>query len=262
MYFAVLMLIAALFQPVFAQQNNRQILEDIRNAYEGLDFAVAEARITAALAEYEQFTPTELSEIHVIYALIYFARNELPAVESHLAQALQLNPSLTLDTLETPPQVLDLFSSIKQQENDPVATTPAEIRYLIVQDPRPAAVMRSMLVPGWGQLYKEERKKGWLLVGLWGATAGGTLIAHANRSRTEKRYLASETQAQAASRYRPFDTWHKIRNNLFMAAAGIWVYSYIDALLPSQPATSAFSPSKHSINAAAGPSGFSVCWHF
>ena len=254
-------------RPAAAQQENEIILENIHNAYERLDFSVAEARIEAALGDYNRFTPVELSDIHRIYALIFYARNDLDSARSQLNQALQLSPTMTLDAVETPPQLLEIFLEVKQEYDAQITQNAreAQVRYVIVHDPRPAAVMRSMIVPGWGQLYKGEEKKGRLLMGLWSLTAGGAVVAHIGRKRAEDRYLDALTPDEIANRYNTFDSWHKIRNNIFISALGVWAFSYADALLAGQPETSqrvVTSPLNFSVTPAPHSPRFSLEWRF
>lgn len=224
-------------QTAWAQEGNAKVLADIRSAYDGLDFPVAEARIETALENFERFLPAELTEIHVVYALILFARNDLAGAREQFGQALQLSPSLTLDPVDTPPQLLAVFDELKADyaREAGEAGGEAEIRYLVLQDPRASAALRSMVVPGWGQLYKGERKKGFVLAGLWTLTAGGTLVAHLSRQQARDLYLDATTQAQALDRFQDYSTWHKVRNNFLLGAVGVWAYSYLDAILRGNP---------------------------
>lgn len=253
---------------VAAQTDNQQRIQEIRNAYEGLDFPVAEARILSALGDFEQFTPAQLSDIHTIYAMIHFARNDITLAEAQLEQALQLTPSMTLDTLETPPQLIEIFEALKTRQRSESSTEDSidNARYVLVYDPRPGAVMRSMVLPGWGQVYKGQHRKGWLLAGLWGLTAGGTVVAHVLRRNAEKSYLNATLPNDIQDRFKTFDTWHKVRNNLFLSAAGVWVFSYLDALLSdaegSMKAPHQASRQAVSIQPTLLRPGFSLTWKF
>ena len=202
-----------------------------------------------------------------LYCTKNFEVNNLPEAESQLLLAVQLNPSLELDPLDTPPRLYEAFEEIKKEYSDNASqiNDPQDIRYLLVYDPRASAALRSMAVPGWGQLYKGEKRKGIVLASLWGVTASGSIIAHVRRNQAQDHYRASETQAQTQSRFRAFSTWHKVRNNLMLAATGIWVYSYIDAIVvggpiePGQLRGSDFNVSMIPVN---GRAHFSVQWQF
>ena len=251
------------FCPAFAQQSNQEIIGDIKNAYENLDFSVAEARIEAAINTFDRFTPAELGEIYSISAYIFFARDDQAGTRRQLDLALQIHPELKLSAREAPPQVIAILDELIQIRAASLPTE-TELRYLVVEDPRPAAVMRSMLLPGWGQLYKQEKKKGILLISAWGVTSIGALVAHNERKKAEEHYLASIDLQQINDRYPAFNKWHKTRNNLFLAAAGVWAFSYIDALLSRNlpPAQNKNLPFKLSVVPNPGTPGIAMYYSF
>lgn len=224
-----------LVSEIYAQNSNTEIINDIRNAYEGMDFDVAEARIVDAIEKYDRFLPAELAEIHVIYALVLFTRNDLAGAESQLLQALQLTPSLELDTLDTPPRLMESFQRIKSNLDEPLDFDGTQVKYVILDDVRAEAALRSMILPGWGQIHKGDNQKGLMLAGLWATTAGGSVVAHYFRGEARKQYDASETIEQTQERFQAFSNWHKIRNNLMLAAAGVWMISYVDAIITGKP---------------------------
>lgn len=220
-----------------AQVAPDEVIQDIRSAYERVDFDVAERRIKEALDNYEQFSPSELAQIYVFSALVNYAQNNRTEAETELGLALQLNSEVDVDPILAPPGLVELAERLKKlmTESGNVAEEEPELRYLILTDPRPGAALRSMILPGWGQLYKGQKRKGYSLVGAWGLTAGGTLVAHLLRASAENNYLDATTTDEALTLYDDFNRWHQVRNNLFIASAGIWVYSYIDALVFNSP---------------------------
>ena len=232
-----------------AQTSERFLLEEIRSAYNQLNYAEAEIKAQAALKEYRRFTLTQLTEIHQILALIYFSQNKVEDAREHFEDALSLTPSLEMDPVLVSPKIVDFFEEIKQsqatkqrEQND----TGPQVKYILVDDPRPAAALRSMLVPGWGQLYKGEKTKGWLLVGLWTAGVIGSAATHIAREQAEDSYLAETDPAKIESRFDTFNTFHKVRNNLLIFSGGVWLYSYLDAFLRKKSSNLA-ADSKHAI---------------
>ncbi len=225
--------------PAHAQQTRATVVEEIRQAYERLDYAEAEAKAHEALATNADFTVDQLVEIHTLLALIAFSDNREAEARAQFLSALTLNPDLELDPLLVSPKILTFFDEIKRsrQRATPEEDPAAAIRYVRVEDPRAAAAMRSLLLPGWGQQYKGQKTKGWILTGLWGLAAAGTAAAHLRRNRTRDAYLAENNPDLVPARYDTFNTWHKVRNNLALATALLWAYSYFDALLvrPAPP---------------------------
>lgn len=235
----IYLLIFGLFSTSFAQQSREvQLLQEIQNAYDQFNYTEAEIKAQTALKQYQRFTPSQLTEIHKILALIYSAQNKKEQAREHFEAALSINPDLELDPIYVSPKILNFFKKIKSEYKQNLLNSDEnkqEIRYVLVQDPRPSAALRSMLIPGWGQWYKGEKSKGKILMGLWGGSVTGVIIAHIIRNHAEDRYLSETNPDKIESRFKTFDRWHKIRNNLLIFAAGIWVYSYLDAILNNHP---------------------------
>ena len=226
--------------PAHGQPSGAAVVAEIRQAYERLDYAEAEAKAREALAANADFTVDQLVELHTLLALIAFSDNREAEARAQFLSALTLNPDLELDPLLVSPKILAFFDELRRDrrraapEEDPAAA----IRYVRVEDPRAAAAMRSLLLPGWGQQYKGQKTKGWILTGLWSVAAAGTVVAHIRRKQTRDAYLAETNPDLVPARYDTFNTWHKARNNLALATALLWAYSYFDALLfrPAPPA--------------------------
>ncbi|MDZ4698826.1 MAG: hypothetical protein SH809_03885 [Rhodothermales bacterium] len=225
--------LAGIDREAAAQSSPVVMLDSIRTAYQRIDFGAAKTHIEHALDAFDQFSPYQLTDVHTYYAKVLFSENDRSGARRQLMFALQITPEMKLDPLDASPKLLTLFDEVLAEMANTPAAGAAEpaVRYLIVDDPRSSATMRSMVLPGWGQLYKNERRKGALLIGLWSATAGGTLAAAVLRQRAEQRYEDALLPAAIQDRYQTFNTWHVVRNNLFLSAVGVWAFSYVDALL-------------------------------
>ncbi|MEP0548949.1 MAG: tetratricopeptide repeat protein [Rhodothermales bacterium] len=230
--------------PVAAQSGDPSgLLAAMRDAYERLDYDTAERRAREALASFDAFSADQLVEVHTALGLILYARNEPLEARTQFEAALSLDPRLTLDPLLVSPKTLEFFDDIRAglaADGGAIQREPV-VRYVRVRDPRPAATVRSLAVPGWGQLYKGERAKGWTLVGLWGATAAGAVTAHVLRSQAEDDYLGATDPAEIADRYDTFNTWHQARSAFVLGAAAVWTYAAVDALVFGGPAERAFT---------------------
>ena len=212
------------------------LLGAMRDAYARLDYTAAEHRAREALDAHDAFSADQLVEIHTTLGLILYARNEPLEAREQFQAALSLAPSLELDPLLVSPKTLEFFEGIRAAftVGDGAMHAPA-IRYVRVHDPRPAATVRSLVLPGWGQLYKGERVKGWALAGLWGATVGGAVTAHVLRGQARSDYLDATDPAEVAERYDRFNAWHQTRNALALGAAAVWAYATLDALILGGP---------------------------
>ncbi len=232
-------------QAALAQTNGTTLLKEIQKAYNELDYTEAEIKARSALESYQDFTSSQLTEVHKILGLVYYSQNRPTESRRQFEVALSLNPELKLDPLFVSPKILEFYDQIKaewqlsKQQNSDIQN---QVRYVLVNDPRPAAALRSMILPGWGQVYKGEKRKGLILSGLWGLGIAGSMITHFAGQDAEDKYLAETNPAQIGSRFNRFNKFHKLRNNLLLFSAGVWLFSYVDTILKNKPAR--FEPSR------------------
>lgn len=88
---------------------------------------------------------------------------------------------------------------------------------------------RSLIVPGWGQLYKGNTVKGACILGGEVALVAGILVAENLRSSYVKKM---REQPQHLKTYNTkADNWENVRNVCIGGAAALYVYNLIDALV-------------------------------
>lgn len=238
---------------VSAQSADADVVADVEEAYRQLQFEEAERTARRALENYGDLTVEELTEIHTFLALIAYNRGDLGEARRQFLLALQLTADMELDPVLVPPKIQTYFADVRAEAAaDSPALTQAPTRYVLVRDPRPDAAVRSMLWPGWGQLYKGHTTKGYAFAGLFTAVAGGAVLAHIRRSAAENQYGTASTIDEASERYDAYNAWHRARNGFIQGAALVWAASYIDALLtgasPRQFETVAFNASPSSVS--------------
>ena len=221
-----------------------QIIDQIYASLRAGDIPTATSRVDSALAVYFQFAPTELAEIHALRALLYNFTGQKEKVRRHLLLALELNPNLELDPLYFSPNLRNLLTSLKSniagESVDNVTTDLPEkqIRYLPLPDPRVGASWRSLLVPGWGQIYKGQQKRGIVMAGLTGGLVAAAITSHVLRQRARDDYLKATVPADIQTAYRRYNRFHKWRNTLMLLSGLSWALNFLDATFTPSPKTS------------------------
>lgn len=233
-------------RPVLAQGTSGDPLAALRTSYETLQFEQAAQEAEALLQRAPTLGIDQLTEVHTLLGLMAYAQQGEQAARRQFEAALSLNPGLVLDSVLVSPKILAFFEAVKADTYAPPSgaeSDAGEIRYIVVSDPRPQALMRTFIVPGWGQWYQGRRAKGGVLMGLWIGTVGGAAVAHVARSRAAEAYQTETNPALVEGRYQTFNTRHRIRNGLLIAAAGVWLFSYLDVLRapPPTPTDAGFS---------------------
>jgi hypothetical protein len=107
----------------------------------------------------------------------------------------------------------------------------------VVLRSRKDAVFRSLLIPGWGQIYNRQAAKGFMVMGaeiaLFGAAIGfhlsGDKAYSDYNSRTTAGSLGSDPSGEAAQLYDTATSRYRTRNVLLFVAGGLWVANVLDA---------------------------------
>ena len=229
--YAVLLLIGIF--PVYGQPSPERMLEEVRTAYQQFDYAEAEVRALRALEAFTRFSPVQLVELNTLLARVKYAQNEPAEARRYFIAALSLDPDLVLDPVLVSPKILTFFEALKAERGRVKPSSQPEealVRYVVVNDPRPAAALRSMLVPGWGQLYLGQSTRGRVLIGLWGLAVTGSVVAHVQQRHAREAYLNETLPTDTSDPYQSYNAWYKARNNLALGAAIVWLYSFVDTL--------------------------------
>lgn len=224
-------------QPAGAQATSPRVAA-VWDAYQALDYAAAADSAEAALQRVDQYTPDELAELHTVLGLIAYSEGRTADASSQFQNALSLDPALELDPLYVSPKILDFFATVRAERLQSRAAEPeaaANVRYVIVEDRRVEAALRSMLVPGWGQLHKGERRKGYLLLGTWSAAAAGTVLTYVQRREAADAYEAATTPDEAMRLYDTYNRWYRLHHAARWGLGALWLAGYVDALVSGAP---------------------------
>lgn len=88
---------------------------------------------------------------------------------------------------------------------------------------------RSLLIPGWGQMYKGSMVKGIAILSVEAVAVSGIFVAENLRASYVKKmkeqprfYKTYNTKA---------DNWQNVRNGIICAAAAVYVYNLVDAIV-------------------------------
>ena len=101
----------------------------------------------------------------------------------------------------------------------------------VENSPGPAPIWRSALVPGWGQIYKEQKFKGYVLLSGEVLFLAGALISQ-NLSNYNYDEAVKNIKTPNVYLYHldKSDTWSSMRNMAFIGAGAVYLYSFIDAI--------------------------------
>jgi hypothetical protein len=138
-----------------------------------------------------------------------------------------------------------------------VAYNPASVRFDKVEfttDYGGKALLRSIIVPGWGQMYKGSMGKGIIILSAEVASIAGALVCENLRSSYYNKAVAEQRNASVQAQYQNRAiSYRNIRNGFIVAASAIYVYNIVDVV-------SAKGGKRYKL--AASPQGMSLSINF
>lgn len=238
---AALALVLALFlaTPATGQKIS---LDEMRKALQRLDY-VAVDTLGDRLLQTSRLSPAQLLEIHQILGIVAFTEGRPVEARQHFELALSIDPRMELDSLSVSPKIIRFFEGVRSEfRRGGDADQKLHYRYLLLPDRRPAAALRSLILPGLGQFYKGHTKRGIAFLIGGGSGLIATVAFSIARSQARDDYLAETDVDAIPRRYDRFNRLHKRRTIAALATATIWAASFLDALLtPVDPERLAIS---------------------
>jgi hypothetical protein len=172
------------------------------------------------------------AEQYLAFSLVAQAKNAGAA--DHFLTILRIDSLFTLDPILTSPKILSVFDearrqfiNMKIQEHSP---RPLETR---LADRR--VTFRTVVFPGWEQIYQGRTVKGYTLLGAGVLALGGTIYLDRERRSAQEEYLAATTPELASSRYSRYNKYHKAEYYSLAAFVALYVYSQLDAYFDLPP---------------------------
>jgi TM2 domain-containing membrane protein YozV len=95
-------------------------------------------------------------------------------------------------------------------------------------------IIRSLIFPGWGQLYNNNKLKGWILTSLGAITISSAVYFIIDSNNKQKKYLNDVNLSTIQNNYNEYNTSYKLKNISIISFIAVWVYSQIDILFFSQ----------------------------
>lgn len=140
---------------------------------------------------------------------------------------LSIDPDYDLDPIFTSPKIIAVLNdakgafraqqrSLRDSTQKNIASTGASITF------------RTILFPGWEQLYQGKTTKGMIFLGAGITTLGAAAAFEALRYDAREKYLAATNPTDIAAKYDTYNTYRKAGIYSIIAFAAVYVISEVD----------------------------------
>ncbi len=221
------------FLPLTGQTQNFNVQAlKVQQLYDSLQFEKVISLSRQLLKQPEQFQPDDLILIHQYSGYAFFNFGQPDSAKKHFLAILNIDPEYEFDPVRTSPKIISFFKKIKETYRQELSQKKliAFPRYVFLKDPRPEAAWRSLALPGWGQMFKKQKKKAYLFGGAFVTGVAATLVAYQLESSYHEKYLQSTEPSAIKDNYDRYNLWYKTRKISTIATAGIWLWAFADAL--------------------------------
>lgn len=229
-----------LFSIFFIKSGSAQLANNsarqVKILYEALEFNKAIKTGKNLLESDLGFGKGYLITIHQYVALSFYNLGKIDSARSHFLSLLSIDPAFELDPIKVSPKIISFFDDLKKE----IGSQPAEeavgyTKYIFVEDLRPGATFRSIILPGWGQLYKHQKMRGYILSGAFVASLAATGVSLYFEKDTRNKYLANTMPSTIEENYQTYNDWFKRRKLFTVTTICIWAVAILDALWAPYP---------------------------
>lgn len=231
--------LAGLTTVVTAEELPESAMVRIENLYISGLLEQAELEGLRLLGTVEGVSDFDKAEVCRVLAFVYIAQEDQALGKQYFIQALQYNANLRLDRSLTSPKILAVFDEARSDfvrgrlvKRD---VSESELRSYKL---RLEGGVRSLVLPGWGQLHKGHKVRGIAWMSATGATAVGLAYSHLSMLDARDRYNSSKNANSAGENWDDYDKWWRVRNGFGYALAACWVSATIEALITEPPTNS------------------------
>jgi len=221
--------------PSLFSQIQQSLYQQMIQAFRQLNYETAKQIGKQISADFESYTPIELLETHKILGVIAYQDGNMMEANAQFDQALSIDRTTQLDSVYVSPKIIQYFNELKldyaSRRKSREIDQSIHYQYILQPDPRPAATLRSMILPGWGQFYKNDKRKGYAIITSTAMATLSTVIFHFLQKKAHDEYLQETNPASIEKKYDTYNLFYKLRNNTALVAGGIWLYAFFDALI-------------------------------
>jgi hypothetical protein len=211
-------------------KNANEIVELVIDAYESGDINHAENLALKALDDTSSLSRQDQFTLYQILAFCAVANDDEAGGIRRFKSALSLKPNVVADPITWSPKVRRVFDRARS-EFEKNADIIQLNRGAIAADICRSASLKSLYLPGSGQIFKGYKGKGFVLGALFWSIAATYIYSQATLPDAKARYLNATNKTDAMLRWKDYRDMQHIATISGAATATIYTCIFFDALL-------------------------------
>ena len=210
-------------------KSNTDLIVRAQQFYGAGQIESAEHLALKIISDDKDLTRYEKYNAYRLLAFCAIAADNIETGKKHFISAIRNNPNMTADPLTWSPKIRNVFDMAitevnrrKKLEREWIYASEAQLGR--------RASLKSLYLPGAGQLMKKQKRKGITLGVLTYAAFSGFLVGQFYLPNVRDNYMEASTPKQAEARWKEYRNARYTVSITGLAALGIYGYTFFDAL--------------------------------
>lgn len=177
------------------------------------------------LHQSETISTTDRAILHKFLGIVYIIQGRENDGRFEFRRWLNLDPSGHIDSFAYPPPIIRVFEEAKSLvENEPVFQSDPPAKWKPGRD----QVLKSLLVPGWGQYIQGKKNKGFTFLALQSFTIAGWVVCEHNLEIENRRYHLETEPERFDELYDKANRWNYARWGFALSATAVYLLAQTD----------------------------------
>ncbi|MFO8061943.1 MAG: hypothetical protein R6U31_03355 [bacterium] len=182
----------------------------------------------------EDMSDTDMINLRTYLAFAHVALGNTKAAQDNFEKILTINRDYSLNEEFVSPKIIDVFKQAKNRVNLFITDQPDYYKYSSPMTRVPFSkanlLVKSIVVPGWGQIDKNHTAKGIITGSVFMAGAVSAIVSFIAMDNARDRYLNADSPEAAEQLYNTYNNYSKLNRISLDIMLGAYVFNILDVL--------------------------------
>lgn len=213
---------------IVSAQDDSELETELESLYKSRNYNSLETYALKQLHQSDSLTITGRALLYKYLGIVYVIQGRPDDGRIEFHRWLLLDPNGFIDSFSYPPPIVRVFeeakSGIEREKVQPPEIVP-------LWKPGPASVVKSLLVPGWGQLLQSKNNKAIGLFSLQVISISGWIVCEHNMTIENRKYHLETDPSRFDELYDSANRWNYARWAFALSSSAIYLLTQADFFL-------------------------------
>lgn len=217
-------------------QEFRSEIETLNHHFQSFNYQEVINIADSILSTEKTISDSEKIEIYRLKGVSHFALLQMQSAFKSFINILKIDENYEMDIIQNSPKIVRYFNEIKMTyTEEKIHSLKKEEQFKIaLSDQRKelyTSLGYSLILPGLGHLYRNEKTKGLLLTSATIAVLSSSIYFIIDTNHKEKNYLNEVEKQKIEIKYNSYNKSYRYRNISLVLLSAIWIYTQTDLLI-------------------------------